>query len=136
ATQVFDANALVQRWEQPTQRPPVVFPEGDGAERPSGDVTRIMPEVPRPPPASPRPPGTTSPDFRGDENDMTRIFVPVFGASGPEATRSVAEPEAPPHAPATDASAPRALTHRPPSGEITLLSGTQGVYRGTFERRK
>jgi len=99
--------------ERPTENRSAMVPVAEAVERPSREVTRIMPDL-RAAVAGSRTPGTGAPDHSNDATDMTRMFVPVFGASGPQATQ-----------PATDSQMfPAAPTHEGGASDATMPSAT------------
>lgn len=87
ATQVFSASELVKRSERPTQRPPVIAPVAG-----AGRASIPMPEMSSATLDTAAPPqvfrGAAS-DFASLAGETTQIFVPVFGAHGPEQTQLV-----------------------------------------------
>ncbi len=90
ATQVFSPSELFNSSERPTGRPPLALvpPGGNSPVHPPNfPVTESTGNAGVPAPAGSRVPGSTAPDFSGDANDATRIFVPVFGERGPADAR-------------------------------------------------
>lgn len=88
ATQVFSTSELVQRSERPTQRPPDIAPVGAGrAATQSQEMTSDTLDRG----AATRAPGVNASDFGSYAGEVTQIFVPVFGAHGPEQTHPASE---------------------------------------------